>query len=93
MSQNPQLWAVKPCGRITSDACCSLPTAWQWYKGKYILIDNVPQINGRPGTNPRIKCSICGFPFSGGRTRQKQHLRRIQGSGVQGCSVIEVEAP
>ena len=62
-------------------------------KRRFILLDNPPQISGRTGTNYKIQCSLCGFQFYGGTTRQKLHLRRIKGQGVQICSEIEAKEP
>ena len=89
----------RSCGRSNPGqtlSCLLQPAgsmATYGYKRRFILLDNPPQISGRTGTNPHIQCSICGFQFYGGTSRQKWHLRRIPGNGIRICSEIEAKAP
>lgn len=62
-------------------------------EGQFKLLHAAPTVSGRRDPNPRVQCGLCGIEFSGGTTRQRQHLLRNRGRGVMICTAIESKAP
>ena len=58
------------------------------FKGKFKLVEATPLVNGKADPNPRVECLLCGIVFSGGVTRQRNHLLAQKGRDVRICTMI-----
>ena len=72
-------------------ACRSM--AGYGFKGKFKLISAAPLLNGKADPNPRVECGLCGLVFSGGTTRQRNHLLAQKGRDVRICKEIASQEP
>ena len=80
---------VKHCSAAA--ACRSM--AGYGFKGKFKLISATPLVNGKADPNPRVECGLCGLVFSGGMTRQRNHLLAQKGRDVRICTEIASQEP
>ena len=80
---------VKHCSAAA--ACRSM--AGYGFKGRFKLISAAPLVNGKADPNPRVECGLCGIVFSGGTTRQRNHLLAQKGRDVRICKEIASQEP
>ena len=77
-----------PVIKLCSAAAACRGMAGNNFNEKFKLIQATPLVNGKADPNPRVECLLCGIVFSGGVTRQRNHLLAQKGRDVRICTEI-----